>query len=210
MNDSDVIKLHEQVRHLKQENRILRQERDLLREERDYFRTLPKISQGLKGEALIAHLTQGMQTGYKEPHDIIVKSRERLEVKFSNLNVPNRANKTKRWNWSYVYGSTNKKIYEYLVLVGEKDVRYLEQYPPDLPFVIFLLPWSEVNRVRTGTVIAINTNLRTARAPKSQVLKQYLVIKREEFDKLILTSSPEPAVPCPAATEPVEFTDAEL
>ena len=110
----------------------------------------------------------------------------RLEVKYSHLNGPNKS-KTKRWNWHSVLGSANNKQYEYLVLVGEKDARYDDQYPGDLPDVFFLVPRSEVDHIKTGNDIAINTNLATARAPRSLALKHYLVAERDSFTNLLGT-----------------------
>jgi hypothetical protein len=105
-------------------------------------------------------------------------------VKYSHLNVPS-SSKTKRWNWHSVLGSAYNKDYEYLVLIGQKDLRYEDQYPADLEDVFFLVPRSDVEVIRTGNDIAINTNLATARAPKSLALKQHLVMEKDTFTKLL-------------------------
>jgi hypothetical protein len=47
---------------------LLERENALLRKERDFFRRTPTLAQGLKGETLIAKLTGGVRTGYKDPH----------------------------------------------------------------------------------------------------------------------------------------------
>jgi hypothetical protein len=182
MKNREIVKLRERIRLLELENARLK-------EERDFFRRTPTLAQGLKGETLIAKLTHGVQTGYKDPHDVTVPSGARLEVKYSHLNEPNKSkkSKTRRWNWHSVLGSANNKEYEYLVLVGEKDARYDDQYPADLPDVFFLVPRSEVDHIRTGNDIAINTNLATARAPRSLALKQYLVMAGDRFTNLLGT-----------------------
>ena len=95
MKNLDVIRLRERVRSLEHENALLKQERD-------FFRQTPTLAQGLKGETLIAQLTGGILTGYKDPHDVTVKSGDRLEVKYSHLNVPGNS-KTRRWNWHSVW-----------------------------------------------------------------------------------------------------------
>jgi hypothetical protein len=179
MRNRETVQLRERIRLLELEN-------SRLKEERDFFRRTPTLAQGLKGETLIADLTHGVQTGYKDPHDVTVPSGARLEVKYSHLNVQKKT-KTKRWNWHSVLGSTNNKQYEYLVLVGEKDTRYDDQYPADLPVVLFLVPRSEVDHIKTGNDIAINTNLATAMAPRSLALKRHLVMEKDRFTNLLGT-----------------------
>jgi hypothetical protein len=170
--------------HLSEQVRLLTRENSQLKKELEFFRTTSTLAQGLKGETLIANLTGGVRTGYKDSHDVTVMGGDRLEVKFSHLNVPNRF-KTKRWNWGSVLGSAQNKKYEYLVLVGEKDLRYEDQYPANLAFVFFLVPRSDVDNIKTGNDIAINTNLATARARKSLALKRHLVMDEATFKTLL-------------------------
>ncbi len=180
MKDRETIDLRERIRLLERENA-------LLREERDFFRRTPTLAQGLKGETLIVKLTGGVPTGYKDPHDVTVTSGARLEVKYSHVNAPNRS-KTRRWNWHSVLGSANNKRYDYLVLIGEKDPRYDDQYPADLASVFFLLPRSEVDHIKTGEDIAINTNLAAVRAPRSLALTRHLVSAGDRFTNLLGTA----------------------
>jgi len=174
--------------HLSEQIRLLERENAQLKKEVEFFRTTPTLAQGLRGETLIANLTGGLRTGYKDSHDVTVKSGDRLEVKFSHLNMPNRS-RTKRWNWGKVLGSAQNKKYEYLVLVGEKDLRYEDQYPANLAFVFFLVPRSDVDDIKTGNDIAINTNLATARATKSFALKRHLVTDEAAFKSLLGTTA---------------------
>ena len=172
---------------LERENARLRNENAQLKKELEFLRRTPTLAQGLKGETLIAKLTDGVRTGYKDPHDITVKNGDRLEVKFSHMNVPNKS-KTRRWNWNSVLGSAHNKKYEYLVLVGEKDLRYEGQYPASLAFVFFLVPRSDVDNIRTGDDIAINTNLKGVWAPKSLALERHLVMSEDAFTNLLSTA----------------------
>ena len=165
---------------------LLEREKAQLRREVEFFRRTPTLAQGLKGETLIANLTGGVRTGYKDPHDVTVKNGDRLEVKYSHVNVPN-SSKTKRWNWHSVLGSAHNKEYEYLVLVGEKDPRYRDQYPDGLAFVFFLVPRSDVDHIKTGNDIALNTNLETARALKSLALRRHMVMAEDTFTNLLGT-----------------------
>ncbi len=163
---------------------LLERENALLRKERDFFRSTPTLAQGLKGETLVATLTGGVLTGYKDPHDVTVTTGARLEVKYSHMNSPN-PSATRRWNWHSVLGMSNNKKYEYLVLVGEKDPRYYDQYPAELSCVFFLVPRSEVDNIKTGRNIAINTNLDRVRAPRSLALRRHLVMGADRFTNLL-------------------------
>ncbi len=177
MQNHGILKLHEQIR-------LLEREAALLREERDFFRRTPTLARGLKGEMLIVELSGGVPTGYKDPHDVTVASGARLEVKYSHVNVPNKS-KTRRWNWQGVLGRANNKKYDYLVLVGEKGPRHDDQYPHDLAVVCFLVPRSDVDHIKTGTDIAINTNLETIRAPRALALRKHLVVAGNRFTNLL-------------------------
>lgn len=182
--EDEIVKLRERIRLLERENA-------LLKKERDFFRRTPTLAQGLRGETLIVKLTGGVPTGYKDPHDVTLKGGTRLEVKYSHVNAPNRS-KTRRWNWHSVLGSANNKVYDYLVLVGEKDPRYDDQYPAGLASVIFLVPRSDVDQIKTGNDIAISTNLATVRAPRSLALERHLVMAGDRFTDLLNTAEALP------------------
>ena len=90
------VKARADVSSLQERIQILERENALLKDEVEFFRRTPTLPQGLKGETLIADLTGGVRTGYKDPHDLTLKSGDRIEVKYSHLNVPN-SSKTRRW-----------------------------------------------------------------------------------------------------------------
>jgi hypothetical protein len=181
MKSHEFIKLSDRIRLLERENA-------LLRKELDFLRRTPTLAQGLKGETLVAKLAGGVLTGYKDPHDVTVTSGARLEVKYSHMNAPNKS-ATRRWNWHSVLGISNNKKYDYLVLMGEKDPRYDDQYPSELAFVFFLVPRSDVDHIKTGKNIAINTNLATVRAPRSLALRRHLVMAADRFTNLLRTAA---------------------
>src|SRR5438445_38697 len=140
--DEEIIRLKIRVAALEKHNQ-------LLKEELSFLKTFPTLAQGLKGEVLVAKLTGGTVTGYAVRHDVEVKTGDRLEVKYSHVNVQN-ATKTGRWNWYNLLGRLDKgKEYDYLVLVGDKDPRYDPQYPIDLPYVFFLVPRSDVGNIKS-------------------------------------------------------------
>jgi hypothetical protein len=168
MNKDEVIlRLKKRTSELEQENEALKKRLDFAR--------------GGPAEKFVAELTGGELTRYKDRHDVTTKSGHRLEVKLSHLNRP-ASSKTKRWNWDRILGLNETKEYDFLVLTGEKDERYKEQYPPCLPYVFFLVPRRDVPAIMgAGNCVALNTNLNTARANKAEVLKRYLVRSPERF-----------------------------
>jgi hypothetical protein len=155
---SDITQLQQRIAELESENARLKKEVDFLK-------LHPTIAQGIKGETLVAQLTDGTITSYAESYDVRTRDGLRLEVKFSKLNQPMKVAPTLRWNWSKPLGWLDKgKDYHYLLLIGEKDPRYLDQYPDGSPYVYFLVPIQSVsvvmNKGRTiGGAIAITTNL---------------------------------------------------
>ena len=155
---NDILTLKQLIAELESENARLRKELDFLK-------LHPTIAQGIKGETLVAKLTGGAITSYAESYDVRTRDGLRVEVKFSKLNQPMKVAPTRRWNWSKPLGWLDKgKDYHYLLLIGEKDPRYFDQYPDETPYVYFLLPIQSVPAVmdkgRTvGGVIQITTNL---------------------------------------------------
>jgi len=172
-NDDECQRFKKRIVELERENDELKQENDALRSRINFARGVP-------AEELIAKLTDGKRTGYKDRHDVTTRSGHRLEVKLSHLNNPS-SSRTGRWNWDRLLGLNETKKYDFLVLMGVKDPRYHAQYP-DLDYVIFLVPRGDVDSIKSrGNCVAPNTNLGTARAQKAIVLKRYLVRSPERF-----------------------------
>ena len=92
----------------------------------------PTLVAGMKGEVLVSDLTGGYLTSYAATHDITLKNEAKIEVKFSNhrpdrnsRNIPQR----NRWAWNKPEGHLNRgKDYDFLLLVGNKDLRHTEEY----------------------------------------------------------------------------------
>lgn len=157
--------------------RELQAENERLKEENEELKKAHDRRRGVPAEELVAQMTGGKRTGrYKELYDITTENGTRIEVKLSKVD------KTKRWVWDNILG---RKEYDYLVLAGEKDKRWLEQYPK-LEYVFFLVPRNAVTDVNSkGDCIALNANFATARAPGARVLiEQYLVHSQERFKNL--------------------------
>jgi hypothetical protein len=152
-----------------------------LEREVDFLKTHPTISQGIKGETLIVDITGGTLGAYADAHDVTVGGKTKIEVKFSKLNSPVPGSSTRRWNWSKPLGWKDKgKDYDFLLLVGEKDQRFEDQYYAGAPYVFFMVPRHYVPSISNvgntiGANVQIITNLAKARSPTSQELKKWLV-----------------------------------
>jgi len=167
-DEEETLKLKGRIRELEEENEELKKKFDRAR--------------GVPAEVLVAQMTGGKRTErYKDKHDVTTKKGNRIEVKLSKVHAY-KSSSTKRWTWDRVLGP---KEYDFLVLVGEKDPRW-DGYPPDLVYVFFLVPRSEVNDINSaGDCVALNTNFATARADKAKILiERYLVRSQDEFKKL--------------------------
>lgn len=160
---------------------LLRARTAQLEKEVAFLRTNPVFVQGLKGETLVATLTGGTLTSFAESHDVLTSSNAKVEVKFSKLNTPYKGAKMRRWNWSKPLGWKDKgKDFDFLLLVGEKDWNYADQYPDDGPYVYFLIRKHEVGSVVTsgaaiGGNVQINTNVGSVQSAASRALKAFMV-----------------------------------
>ena len=150
---------------LKQRIIELEAENSRLNRELDFLKMHPTMAQGLKGEMLIAQLVDGVVTDYAAGYDVLTRTGLHIEVKYSKLNHPMKVAPTKRWNWGKPLGWLDQgKDYHYLLLIGEKDPRYRDQYPDGTPYVYFLVPLQAVRDVMDqgktiGGMIQITTNL---------------------------------------------------
>lgn len=135
-----------------------------LEREVEFLRNHPTLAQGLKGERLICELTGSIATQLNASFDLTSKIGLKIEVKLSKLHTPVKAApNTKRWTWTKPMGWLDRgKDYDYLILLGEKDFRYQEQYLDDSPYIAFVVPLKEVPTVcSVGRTIGANVNLTT-------------------------------------------------
>ena len=182
------------------ENDLLRARVLQLEAEVAFLRTHPVFVQGLKGETLVASLTGGELTAFAAKHDVVVRGKVTIEVKFSKLNIPVLGRDTRHWNWSKPLGWKDKgKTYDYLLLVGEKDHRFPHHYLDDSPYIFFLLPKSIVPTVCSigrsiGAMVQITTNLVHAKSPTSRVLRSHMVSQTEVKTLLSNTHRSKPSL----------------
>jgi hypothetical protein len=169
-NDDEVQKLRERIRELEEKNEELKTKLDRAR--------------GVPAEVLVAQMTGGERTEYKDRYDVRTQNGNRIEVKLSKVHTY-RTTKTKRWTWDSLLGS---KEYDFLVLAGEKDSRCSQLYPPKLVYLFFLIPQSAVSEINSrGDCVSLTTDFSAIRAGnvKARILiERYLVRSEEEFKKL--------------------------
>lgn len=162
-----VAELESRVRELKSEN--------------EFLRLHPAFAQGLKGERFVCKLTGAVATTLNAPHDALLSGEVKIEIKFSQLNTPNpRAPETKRWTWNKPMGWLDKgKDYDYLVLVGEKDHRFPDQYIDQSPYVAFAIPSAVVPGIcssgrSVGSNVNLTTNFASLRSEASRTIVRHM------------------------------------
>jgi antitoxin HigA-1 len=170
---NEIDRLNERILNLESKNVILENENRNLRRRDSH-------AQGLRGAVFVAELTGGVLTRYKDGWDVRMANGTLIEVKFSRIH-PQR-----RWTWDSLLGRNYTKIFDFLVLVGDKDERYDNRYPKDLGYVCFLTPRSEVNNIKNSwsNCQSLITNPEKARAPHLRKLWEYLVRSPEKFKHL--------------------------
>ena len=174
--NDNIRRVDKRIVALEKENVALKKENEALNEQLAFARGLPAVN-------YVADLTEGTLTKYKDRYDVRTKNGNCLEVKWSHLNAPN-PSKTRRWNWESILGMNQTKLYDFLVLTGKKDSRYEAQYPIELPWVFFLVPFGDVFKIMSkGYRVALNTNLATSRTYNS-TLRTFLVRSTQQFKNL--------------------------
>jgi hypothetical protein len=136
---------------LTNENHLLKQRNDALEAEIAFLKTHPALASGMRGAKLIAKRTGGAPADYAAKYDVLI-AKIKIEVKFSKLNHPHLGSSTRRWTWSKPNGWKDKgKDYDFLLLIGDRDSRFLDQYPNDSsPYVFFLIPRVKVHKILTS------------------------------------------------------------
>ena len=145
------------------------------------------LAQGIQGESLVAAWVNGVVTTHNASHDINIRGRTlRIEVKYAGLNNAVRGQETLRWAWSKPFGESGNKIYDQLILVGDKDARYAAHYKePSCPYVIFDIPFKDIMLLTIQTnsgryrSIQLTTNPLTARSSASPLFTDYQVTMKE-------------------------------
>ena len=149
---------------LEQENAVLRARIMELENQLNFLRTHGTVAAGIAGERLIASTIGGSLTRYDEGFDIVTSDNVSIEVKASKPSRSAKDYSSTRWQWGKVLGETGKKVYDFILLVGEAESKYMPLYKdPSSPFVFFLLPFCDVEEMsmfdgRSGRIMRLSTN----------------------------------------------------
>jgi len=96
---------------------------DTVKDELERLKKIESLYFGIKTEFKISDLFPGSSvTGITHSNgDIITVKGSRIEVKFSSNHAHGES--LARWEWLKIFGSSNKKEYDYLLLVGNINKR---------------------------------------------------------------------------------------
>jgi hypothetical protein len=165
----------------------LRAENANLRERVEFFKNCPWIAAGIKGENIIAQITNCARTTGNACYDLEGYNSEgkvRIEVKISRLTTSVKGEISRQWKWNRVFGLGGKKAYDRLILVGDADPRYSQEYlDPTSPYIVFDVPFHEVaNLITKGgalgrDMIQMSSNPNAKRRARGSVklFKEYQV-----------------------------------
>ncbi|WP_415897195.1 hypothetical protein [Neptuniibacter sp. QD57_21] len=171
-----------ELERLQAENEALKEKIAHLEKHIYQLETHQTLFAGARGESIISKLVDGEVTAYGESHDIEIGGEEglRLEVKMASLNRPVKHSNTLRWAWSKILGESGDKDYDWLILIGKKDERYLAYYPDlDSAYVFFAVPKTELTSLLSNSgkkkMIYLTTNPRTTRSRTAILFKKYML-----------------------------------
>ena len=165
----------QRLKQLEEENRELTQTSAGLKAELDFLKKHPVVLAGIKGEKLVCDLVGGKLTPFAASFDLIA-GKHKIEVKYSNLGIAVHGSATRRWSWSKPLGWKDKgKDYDYLILIGEKDNRFPDQYLDTTPYVCFFIPLKDVEALMykgasIGGIIQLTSNFKSVGNQQSKML----------------------------------------
>ena len=161
-----------------------------------FLESHPTIRAGLQGENVVAAIINGSRTSGNAAFDVTSPGGLRIEVKKSRLGAPNSRARTLRWQWGRILGVSGKKSYDFLVLVGDKDGRYLALYRDQSgPYVFFCVPFLELEPLMTNgdmsntRSIALTSNPRAAnRSAARRLFSEYQTTAEELAERFSIAN----------------------
>jgi len=171
------------------ENEILRRRVASLEAELEILKQHPTLAAGIRGEQIVATTLKGTLSIGNAGHDISLPNGYTIEVKTSALTRPVANTTSLRWAWAKVLGSSGRKLYDYLLLIGDSDERFRTAYKdPASPYVFFLVPFNEVaalgNATKATIGIQLVSNPAKARGVSAPLFARYQVTLQELSDIL--------------------------
>jgi hypothetical protein len=160
----------------------LRQENEHLRSKLIFLEIHPTIARGMRGEKIVAKITKYEKIEGNKSADL-TNSILNLEVKYSKCTTANKGRPTKVWTWGKIFGTSGKKEYDRLFLVGYADPKYSKLYPDkDSPYVLFDLSYEDatewaINGGTASKLIKITTNPNAAKS--KEFIKKFCKTSKE-------------------------------
>ena len=135
--------LQSRIEILERELTVYKTENERLLARVTFFERHPCLAAGIKGETIIAELLSRARTTGNASYDI--EGSVHLEVKYSRLTTNSNRYPVKRWTWGTVFGMGGNKVYDQLILLGDKDPAFNHSYKdPSCPYVLFDVPYANV------------------------------------------------------------------
>lgn len=144
--------LHEaiaEIELLKRDNQTLRELITSLERKLSFFDQHQTTGEGKRGERLLADALRAALTSHKSSFDLLTGAGTRIEVKTSRLTVVGMTS-TKRWVWNQIFGLNGNKNFDYIILMGESDERFVEHYPGNDPYLFVLLDHATAKELSKG------------------------------------------------------------
>ncbi|MGB5159185.1 MAG: hypothetical protein WBN77_17310 [Desulfobacterales bacterium] len=130
---------------------------------------------------------KGAISSHNASYDVnLVNKNIFLEIKYSRLNNPVRKRKNNsrslRWAWSKPFGESDQKVFDRLILIGEKGPKYHNLYKDielECPYIFFDVGYDEIAPLtirangKAQHAIQLTTDPRTARSSASPLFKKY-------------------------------------
>lgn len=167
---------------LENELQVSRTQLERLEEQLLWFKTHQTLARGVSGEKLTAHAAIASLTKHTDSVDLILSNGRTVEVKATGITRQHGENSTSgRWQWEKIFGQTNAKSYDFLILVAEADAQYAHAYlDPVSTQVLFVVPKSAVmaltvNGAGGARRIAITTNPKRARGSAAALFTEFQV-----------------------------------
>ena len=150
--------LKEQIAELE---RVIRE----LRPKADLWDRFAKTFSGLRGEELGVRLLLAERVFGNSVFDLVADDGRRLEVKFARLTQEPNKPTVERWKWVHLLGTSGKKQYDRLLLVGESNQKFSDSYrEPTSEYVIFDLSRKDVRKLRLPREGSLTINSDPARS----------------------------------------------
>lgn len=149
----------------------------------NFLVTHSTLARGISGEQLVSRAIDGVLTVHTASADVITTEGFRIEVKNAKLTNAgaHQSSPYRRWMWQKVFGETNSKQYDFLLLVGEANTIHSIHYRDTVsPYVMFCIPFDRVpDFVTAGTRLAVgiqlSSNPLTARGRAKSLFSEFQI-----------------------------------